>query len=171
MASGFYKGFKNGLFIELASLISFILGIYVAIKFSYIVRDFLIKNVSWSSKAIQITAFILTLFLVIIAIRLLAKVLTGVADFAFLGWANNIAGAIFATLKSILLAGILLSLFQKVNINNMLISKETQESSLLFDPCVKTSEVLLPVLTDWFENLKNKVTEEHVSDEKTTSTP
>ncbi|RTY96475.1 CvpA family protein, partial [Flavobacterium bomense] len=32
---GLFKGIKNGLFVELASLISFILGICVAFKFSY----------------------------------------------------------------------------------------------------------------------------------------
>lgn len=37
----------------------------------------------------------------------------------------------------------------------MLISKETQENSLLFNPVLKTSEVLTPMLTDWFEVLKN----------------
>jgi membrane protein required for colicin V production len=170
LASGFYKGYKNGLFVELASLISFIIGIYVAIKFSYVISGFLAKNVSWSSKTVQISAFIITLLLVIIAIRLLAKALTGVADFAFLGWANNLAGAIFSTIKTALLAGIVLSLFQKANINDMLISKETQENSLLFTPCVKTSEVVLPILTDWFVDLKEKATEDS-SDEEITSTP
>lgn len=156
LASGFYKGYKNGLFIELASLISFIIGIYVAIKFSYVVSGFLAKSVSWSPKTIQVSAFIITLLLVIIAIRLLAKALTGLVDFAFLGWVNNIAGALFATIKSALFAGIVLSLFQKVNINNMIVSEKTQENSLLFNPCVKTAEIILPVLTDWFEDLKEK---------------
>lgn len=164
LASGFYKGFKNGLFIELASLISFIIGIYAAIKFSYIVSGFLAKNVSWSPKTIQVSAFIITLLLVIIAIRLLAKALTGVADFAFLGWINNFAGALFATIKSALFAGIVLSLFQKVNINNRIVSEKTQENSLLFNPCVKTAEIILPVLTDWFEDLKSKATDNKQSE-------
>ena len=124
---GFYKGIKNGLFVELASLISFFVGIFVAIKFSYVVRAMIEKNVSWSPKTIQVSAFILTLLLVIIAIHLLAKVFTGIASFAFLGWANTLAGGFFATLKTALLIGIVLSLFQKVNINDMIVSKETQE--------------------------------------------
>jgi len=167
---GFYKGFKNGLFIELASLIAFVVGIYVAIKFSYVMAGALSKNVSWSPKTVQVSAFIITLLLFIIATHLLAKLLTGMADFAFLGWANSLSGGFFATIKSLLFIGIVLSLFQKVNINNMLISKETQENSLLFNPCVKTSEFLLPVLTDWFKDLKNKATDES-PEEEPTSTP
>ncbi len=153
---GFYKGFKNGLFVELASLISFILGIYIAIKFSYVVSDFLAKTVSWSPKTIQVSAFIITLLIVVVVVHLLAKFFTGVADFAFLGWANTVAGGVFATIKTILIAGILLSLFLKVNINGIFISKETQENSILINPCVKTSEAMLPVFVDWFRDLKSK---------------
>lgn len=153
---GFYKGCKNGLFVELASLISFVIGIYVAIKFSYVMSSFLAKHVSWSPKTVQISAFILTLLLVIIVIHLLAKVLTGLVSFAFLGWANALLGGFFATVKMALLIGIVLSLFQKVNINNLMVSKETQEKSILFNPCIKTAEIVLPVLTDWFEDLKHK---------------
>ncbi|WP_341966028.1 CvpA family protein [Flavobacterium psychrophilum] len=126
---GFYKGFKNGLFVELASLISFFVGVFVAVKFSYVVSDFLEKHVSWSPKTIQISAFVFTLLLVIIAIHSLAKIFTGIASFAFLGWANTLAGGFFATIKTALLIGVVLSLFQKVNLNNMIVSKETQESS------------------------------------------
>ena len=157
---GFYKGFKNGLFIELASLISFFVGIFVAVKFSYIISAVLEKNVSWSLKTIQVSAFIVTLLLVVIAVHLLAKVFTGIASFAFLGWANTLAGGLFATIKTALLIGIVLSLFQKVNINDRIVSKETQENSLLFNPCIKTSEVLLPTLTDWFKDLKEKVADD-----------
>lgn len=167
LAFGFYKGLKNGLFVELASLISFIIGIYFAIKFSYIASGFLAKNVHWSPKTIQVIAFILTLLLVVVAIHLLAKAFTGIASFAFLGWANTLAGGLFGAVKTALFVGIVLSLFQKVNINNRIVSKETQENSILFNPCVKTAEFLLPVLTDWFEDLKEKtITHESSQDKK-----
>jgi membrane protein required for colicin V production len=52
-----------------------------------------------------------------------------------------------------------LSVLQKVNLNDMMISKETQENSVLFTPVLKTSEMLLPVLTDWFTDLKGKASD------------
>lgn len=154
---GLIKGIRNGLFVEIASLISLFIGIYIAIKFSYVVRSAVGSVVSWSPKTIQVAAFILTLIVVVIAIHLLAKVLTGITDIVAMGWLNTIGGGLFATIKTILLLGVVLCLFQKVNINNMLVSKETQESSLLFNPIVKTSEFLMPVLTDWFSDLKESV--------------
>ncbi|ESU29153.1 transmembrane protein [Flavobacterium limnosediminis JC2902] len=154
---GLIKGIRNGLFVELASLISLFVGIYVAIKFSYAVRSAVGSVVSWSPKTVQVTAFILTLIVVVIGIHLLAKALTGIASFAFMGWLNTAGGGLFATIKTILLLGVVLCLFQKVNINNMMVSKETQDTSLLFNPILKTSEFLLPILTDWFSNLKDNI--------------
>lgn len=154
LAFGLYKGLKNGLFIEFATLISFFIGIFVAIKFSYLMLGFL--PAGWSNKTIKVVSFVITLVLVIIVIHQLAKVLSGIASFAYLGWINKLGGAIFATLKTVLFLGILLNLVQKVNLNDILISKETQNESLLFNPILKTSELLLPVLTDWFADLKSK---------------
>nr|WP_321539620.1 CvpA family protein [Flavobacterium piscinae] len=37
---GLYSGIKNGLFVEIASIISFILGVFLAIKFSYLAKGF-----------------------------------------------------------------------------------------------------------------------------------
>lgn len=164
---GFYKGFKNGLFVELASLVAFFVGIFIAIKFSYIVAGIFEKNVSWSPKTIQVVAFVITLGIVVLLIHLAAKLLSGLASFAFLGWANTLAGGAFGAIKTALLIGVVLNLFQKVNINDMLVSKETQESSLLFNPCMKTAETLLPVLGDWFTDLKEKAASLKTEEEST----
>ena len=148
-----FKGLKNGLFVEFASLVSFFIGIYIAVKFSYIVGNAIGDG---TSKSVKVFAFVLTLIIVIIAIYFFAKVLSKVASFVFLGWLNKLGGAVFAVLKMILLLGIILSLFQKVNFDNVLISKETQEKSMFFNPILKTSEFMLPVLTNWFKDLRAK---------------
>ena len=100
---GLYQGIKNGLFVEIASIISFILGVFIAIKFSYLVKGFLEGFVSWNPQTIQITAFVLTLILVVIGVHFLARIFTKIADFAFLGWANKLAGGLFSVLKTALL--------------------------------------------------------------------
>jgi len=151
-----FRGIKNGLFVEIASLVSFFIGIYIAVKFSYIVGGFI-----GDSKTAKIAAFVITLIAVVIAIHSLAKVFSKIASWVFLGWLNKLGGAVFAVLKTVLLLGIVLSLFQKVNVDNALISKETQEKSIFYTPVLKTSELLLPVLTEWFSDLKNSVDEDN----------
>ena len=149
---GLIQGMRNGLFVELASLLSFFVGIYIAIKFSSYVGAFF----GSFSNYMKIIAFVITLILVIVAIHLLAKVFSKIADFVFLGWLNKLGGAILSFLKTTLLLGIVLSLLLKVNLDNAIISKETQEKSLFFNPIVKTTAIFLPILNEWFTDLKSK---------------
>ena len=114
----FYKGVINGLFVELASLISLLLGIYFAIKFSFIMKEILMGFVKWNPNTIQIVAFALTFIVVVIGIHLLGKFLTGIANFAFLGWLNKLGGGFFRVLKTVLIVSIVFSVFEKINYNN-----------------------------------------------------
>ncbi len=124
---GIIRGLKNGLFVELASLISFFVGIYIAVKFSYLITNVIGDG---TSKTVKVIAFIVTLVLVVVGIHLLAKMFSKIASTLFLGWLNRLGGGFLGVLRITLLLGIVLSLFQKVNFDNMLISKETQEKSL-----------------------------------------
>lgn len=151
-----YKGLKNGLFIELASFLSLVLGIYLAIKFSDVVRTIVANYVSWSTKYIEIIAFALTFIAVVVIIHLLAKVFTGIMDFAFLGWINKLAGALFSVLKTVLLLSVLFNLFEKVNINNMIIKEETLSNSTFYNPIQKTSRFIYPSLEKWYVEFKDK---------------
>jgi membrane protein required for colicin V production len=155
---GIYKGIRNGLFVELASLVSFIIGIYTAVKFSYMIRNSVSAHVPGSPKTIQIIAFVLTFIIVVIGISILAKAFTKIADFAFLGCLNHLAGGLFGMLRMMLFLGILMGLLLKTSYHDGLISKNVQEKSLLFKPVAKTSEFILPVLKNWFEDLKKQTT-------------
>ena len=115
LAFGLYKGIRNGLFVELASLISLLLGIYFAIKFSDFVKSVLNGFVHWNPKTIQIIAFLLTFILVVIGISLVAKFLTKIANFAYLGWVNKAGGGFFRIIKVALVISIFLNLFEKIN--------------------------------------------------------
>ena len=151
-----FKGMKNGLFVELASLISLVLGIYIAIKFSNIVRTVVANHVSWSPKYIEIIAFGLTFIAVVIAIHLLAKILTGIMDFAFLGWINKGAGGFFSVVKTVLLLSIVFNLFQKININNMIVKEETFNNSTFYNPIQETSKFTYPKLQTWYDDFKKE---------------
>lgn len=151
-----FKGMKNGLFVELASLISLVLGIYIAIKFSNIVRTVVANHVSWSPKYIEIIAFGLTFIAVVIAIHLLAKILTGIMDFAFLGWINKGAGGFFSVVKTVLLISIIFNLFQKININNMIVKEETFNNSTFYNPIQETSKLIYPKLQTWYDDFKKE---------------
>jgi len=153
---GLFKGIKNGLFVELASLISLILGIYIAIKFSFLARVMLSGFVHWNPKTIQITAFIITFLVVVVAISLLAKFLTSIANFAQLGVINNLGGGFFRLLKTILILSIFLNLFEKINFNNIIAKKETLNKSIFYHPIQQAALFIYPSIEKWYEDLKNK---------------
>lgn len=146
-----YKGLKNGLFVEVASLLALVVGIFVAIKFSHIIRAVIETKVSWDPKYIEITAFALTFIVVVIVIHLSAKLLTKIVDFAYLGWINRLAGAGFSVLKTILALSIVILLFEKVNVNNMLVKQETLDESIFYNPTKEISAFVYPQIEEWYE--------------------
>ena len=156
LAIAMFKGIKNGLFVELASLVSLLLGIYAAVKFSNFMKEFLAGFVKWNPNTIQVVAFILTFILVVIAVSLLGKFLTGIADLAFLGWLNSLGGGFFRVLKTILIIGIVFKVFEKINYHNFLAKKETLDNSLFYNPIQKITGYLYPSIESWYDDLKKK---------------
>ena len=161
-----YNGLKNGFFVELASFGSLVIGIFVAIKFSSFVRFFLEDTIKTNPKYIEIMAFAITFLLVVIGIHLLAKFFTGVASFASLGWLNKLGGAVFSLLKTILMLSVVISLFQKININNMLVKQETLDNSVFYHPIQEVSKAMYPTLEEWYEEFKEKSKEKPDETEK-----
>ncbi|MNK21310.1 colicin V production protein [compost metagenome] len=150
---GLVKGLWKGLFSELASLVSLLVGIYVAVKFSGFVGKMLEGHVN-NPKYISITAFAITFIAVVIGIILLAKVFTKLADFSGLGLINRIMGGFFGFLKMVLILSVSLNFFLKINSNNLFAEKETLDNSLFFNPILKVSNTIFPVLEEWFKEYK-----------------
>jgi membrane protein required for colicin V production len=149
-----YKGIRNGLFVELASLLSLVLGIYIAIKFSTVVKNILSGWLHWNPNTIQIVAFILTFIVVVIGVYMLAKFLTSVADFAFLGWINSLGGGFFRVLKTILIISVFFTLFEKINYHNYLAKKETLDKSLFYNPIQKVAGFIFPAIEKWYKEAR-----------------
>ncbi|WP_394974560.1 CvpA family protein [uncultured Croceitalea sp.] len=134
LAWGLYKGLKNGLFVELASLVALVAGIYGAIHFSYIASDYLSQNMELSERFLKVTAFLITFIAIIVLVGLAGKLLTKIADFAMLGILNKIAGGIFGTLKVAIILGAALIFFEKATASLNFINKDTQNESILYKP-------------------------------------
>jgi len=64
----FVRGFIKGFFVEIASLIALIGGVYGAIHFSYFAANILKKYVDWSENYIALTAFAVTFIIIVIAV-------------------------------------------------------------------------------------------------------
>jgi membrane protein required for colicin V production len=165
LAFSLYKGIKNGLFVEVASFVSLLLGIYIAIKFSSFLKDIIVKYVSWNPNTVQATAFILTFILVVIGVYFLAKILTGIADFAYLGWMNKLGGGFFRVLKTVLIVSIFIALFEKINFNETFAKKQTLDGYIFYNPIKKVAAFVFPSIEKGYEKLKKANAEESTGKE------
>jgi len=156
LAFGFYSGFRNGFFVEIASLISFILGVWVAIKCSYLLGGWVSEHLHTGPDVTKGVAFLLTLIGVVVAVHLLAKTFTKMASFAFLGGINKIAGGVFSVVKTAILLGLLFHFLQKVSLEDSFISPEKKETSIFYQPIVKIADFMIPSLSEWTELIKDE---------------
>ena len=150
-----YNGFRNGLFAEFASLFSLLLGIFIALKFSFYAKEFLEKAVKWNPVFIQISAFVVTFVLVLVAIHFLVKSFTKIARLVALGWLNKVGGAMLSVLKMILTLSVVLNLVEKINVNNYFISKETTQNAALYEPIQEVAKAIYPNLDGWYKEIKS----------------
>ena len=131
---GLFKGLKNGLFVEIASLVALIVGLYGAIHFSYVTGDYLKVQVNWSETYVKVAAFLITFFLIVVLVHFAGKFLTKIADFAMLGLLNKIAGGIFGALKTAIILGALLIFFERLTDSFNFVDEETKQSSIFYEP-------------------------------------
>ncbi|WP_400075378.1 CvpA family protein [Winogradskyella sp. R77965] len=143
---GLIRGAMKGLFVEVASLVALVLGVYGAIHFSGFAAEFLESKVEWNEKTINIVAFAITFVIIVLAISLAGKALTKLADFAALGVINKLAGGIFGALKIGLILSVLLIVFNKLNNSLPFMEKEDLEESILYKPVKSIAPMIFPNL-------------------------
>lgn len=154
---GLVRGFMKGLFVEVASLVALVGGVYGAIHFSYFVADFLQSRTEWNEKTINITAFAITFVLIILIIAYAGKALTKLADFASLGILNKLLGGVFGALKIGLILSVLLIVFNKMNNTITFVNEEHIKDSILYEPVKSIAPIIFPniIKADDEENIEN----------------
>lgn len=141
---GLVRGFMKGLFVEIASLLALVLGIYGSIHFSDFAASFLEGRVEWDEKYINLTAFAITFVIIVLAISLAGKALTKLADFAALGVLNKLLGGVFGALKIGLILSVLLIVFNKMNNTLPFVEEEDLKDSVLYEPIKSIAPVIFP---------------------------
>jgi len=141
---GLVRGFMKGLFVEVASFVALIAGVYGAIHFSNFAASFLESKTDWAENTINVTAFAITFVAIIIAISLAGKALTKLANFAALGILNKLLGGVFGGLKIALILSVVLIVFNKMNSTVTFVNDEKLKDSLLYKPVKSLAPLLFP---------------------------
>lgn len=143
---GLVRGLFKGLFVEVASLVALIAGVYGAIHFSYFASNLIESKVDWDEKTTNIVAFAVTFIIIIVVISLAGKALTKLADFASLGILNKLLGGVFGALKIGLILSVLLTVFNKMNNTITFLDKESIEDSILYKPVKSLAPLIFPTI-------------------------
>jgi membrane protein required for colicin V production len=153
-----FKGLSKGLIIAVFSFLAFIIGLAAALKLSAVAAEYIGSNVNISQRWLPVLAFLAVFILVVLLIRLGAKMLEGAVQLAMMGWLNKIGGIIFYILIYFFIFSILLFYAEQLH----LVKPETTRASMVY-PYIqpigpKTMHIMgsiLPSFKNMFEQLLN----------------
>ena len=143
VVSGIWRGFIA----QVVSLASVIAGIWLAFHFSEMVCEWLrqyLPNVS--ETILNMAGFVLILLVVSLLLHLVGKLILGMFKAVDLGWLNWFLGIIFSLLKGALIIGLLLILFDTLNLKFELVKPETIDQSVLYAPIRDAAYKVFPYL-------------------------
>jgi membrane protein required for colicin V production len=143
---GFFKGFRKGLVIELASLAALFLGDFAGIYFCDFVSGLLINNFSLNASYSSAIAFIIVFIAVLIMVRVIAKMIEKLMDLVSLGFFNKLFGALFSLLKYAFIISLLFYILCKLDINQKIITPDIKEKSLLYKPVSVIAPFSIPLI-------------------------
>lgn len=156
LALGLISGFRNGFFVEVASLVALIAGVYGAIHFSNFAAEFLLDKVDWNEKTVNIIAFAITFIVIVLVITLAGKALTKLADFAALGIINKLLGGLFGLLKMAVILSVILIIFDSFNKTLPFTDEEDLEDSTFYEPIKSLVPTIFPVILEKKSSLKDE---------------
>lgn len=133
---GMWRGFKNGLILEVAAIVALIAGIYGAVHFSDVTATYLTEKVQLNigKESLGLLSFLVTFALVALGVHWAGKLLTHLIKMIFLGKLNSLAGALFGALKIALVLGAVLVYFEEGYTQLGIIDEESKTASRLFIP-------------------------------------
>jgi membrane protein required for colicin V production len=149
-----YSGIKQGLVIQVSALISLLLGVYLAFRFSGLLAKW-ITGFGVGAKAVSIVSFVLTFIGVIILARMAGHVAHKVVQLAMLGWLNRLLGCIFSLAKMAVIISITLFTVSSIDHELPFMPHKQVQKSKLYAPLARIVPSLLPYLD--FEKFKSSL--------------
>lgn len=150
----FFRGWKKGLFVTLASLIGLIGGVYAAVHFSDYAAEHISRWFDWNDRTTNLVAFAVTFVAVVSLVSMAGQFLTKIADLAFLGILNKLLGGVFSTLTYAFVISVVIMFGDSWDATEELISDEKQESSILYPKIASIAPLVLPYILEEVDSLK-----------------
>lgn len=111
-----FRGLRKGLIVALASFLAYFIGLAAALKLSVAMAAYIGSNVTVSQRWLPFIAFLLVFFIVVLLVRLGAKLLQGLVQTVLLGPLNRLGGVLFYGLIYFFIYSILLFYATQLNL-------------------------------------------------------
>lgn len=161
------KGYQKGFIIAIFSIIAFIIGLAAALKLSTAVAAYLKDSVSISAKWLPFIAFALVFFVVIILVRLGAKLIEKTFQAVMLGWLNRIGGILSYAALYLIILSIFIFYAEKLQLLQPEALKSSQTYPFIqpwgpkvmdnFGKLIPVFKDMFTELGDFFNSLSNKI--------------
>lgn len=116
MVIAILKGYQKGLIIAVFSIIAFIIGLAAALKLSAVVAGWLKDSTTLSGKWLPFISFALVFLVVVILVRLGARLIEKTFQAVLLGWVNRLGGIVFYAMLYIIIFSVFLFYAEKVQL-------------------------------------------------------
>lgn len=161
------KGYQKGFIIAIFSIIAFIIGLAAALKLSAAVAGYLKDSISVSAKWLPFIAFALVFFVVIILVRLGARLIEKTFQAVMLGWLNRIGGILLYAVLYLIILSIFIFYAEKLQLLQPEAIKSSQTYHFIqpwgpkvmdnFGRLIPVFKDMFTELGDFFNSLSNKI--------------
>lgn len=127
------RGLFRGFILELTIVIGLFSGYILAASYHDLLSAILIGYFTQlPESAADIISFAAIFILVNIVLRIVAGIITKTLKFAMLGWLNRLLGAIFGSIKSLIILSIAVFILNLIPFSDSLLQKIGKEDSFFF---------------------------------------
>jgi membrane protein required for colicin V production len=151
-----WKGLRKGFVVALFSLIAFIVGLAAALKLSTAAAHYLERTANISQRWLPVVAFLAVFIIVVLLIRLGAKLIEGALGILMLGWLNRLLGVLLFVFLYLFIYSVLLFYADQLH----LIKPATKEASTSYGflaplgpKVIEGMGVILPFFKNMFHEL------------------
>lgn len=161
------KGYQKGLIIAVFSIIAFIIGLAAALKLSAVVAEHLQGSISVSAKWMPFIAFALVFFVVIVLVRLGARLIEKSFQAVMLGWLNRLGGIVLYAALYTIIVSIFIFYAEKLQLLQATALESSQTYPFIqpwgpkvmdnFGRLIPVFKDMFTELGDFFNGLSNKI--------------
>lgn len=141
----FLIGFRNGFVKTIISLISWVIGIYIAVLYGENVAQYIHNKISLSPELIRIFAFVGVFLLVVLIFNLIAQLITKALSLIMMGMLNKILGGLFNVLKYAVVLSFIIMVVNS-SYSYRILSEQQRENSMFYEPIATIAPSIFPTL-------------------------